>query len=303
MTCEAHKMTEEIEVYPGIVLSYDSYRSNQECCCHEADDQVMEINYCHDGRVGWTMDNHMSLYLGAEDVSVHLKSWCADSQRSFPLGYYEGISVALDFHILRKQCPPVLSEAGFCAENVYEKFASQNKPIVLEADRDLDSIFHSLFHSQERYRRALARLKMQELLLYLDQAELKEENTGILYGAEQTDLIRRIHQQLTEHIDRRYTIEELSKQYLMNTSTLKAVFKAVYGKPIATYMKEYRIRQAMRLLQTTQYSIAEIAQMVGYETQGKFAAAFKKITCQLPREYRRMNQEDGAAGQEKLQEE
>lgn len=31
----------------------------------------------------------------------------------------------------------------------------------------------------------------------------------------------------------------VQKAYLINTSTLKEVFKAVYGLPIATYMKEY----------------------------------------------------------------
>lgn len=50
---------------------------------------------------------------------------------------------------------------------------------------------------------------------------------------------------LTEHLDQRFTIDELSKRYLINTSTLKEVFKTVYGLPIASYMKEYRIRQAM----------------------------------------------------------
>ena len=40
----------------------------------------------------------------------------------------------------------------------------------------------------------------------------------------------------------RVSFEELSKQYLMNTTTLKSVFKAVYGMPIASYMKEYRMK-------------------------------------------------------------
>lgn len=66
------------------------------------------------------------------------------------------------------------------------------------------------------------------------------------YFSEQTELIKEIHQQLTEHLDQRFTIEELSKQYLINTSTLKEVFKTVYGLPIATYMKEYRVHKAMK---------------------------------------------------------
>ena len=103
--------------------------------------------------------------------------------------------------------------------------------------------------------------------------------------------MQEIHHQLTEHLDRRYTIEELSRQYLINTSSLKEIFKGVYGMPIATYMKEFRIRKAMELLQQTDDSIAEIAAKVGYETQGKFAKAFKEFTNLTPSSYRKKYRE------------
>lgn len=65
------------------------------------------------------------------------------------------------------------------------------------------------------------------------------------------------------------------------------MFKAVYGLPIATYMKEYRVREAMKLLRETDATIAEIAYQVGYRTQGKFSEAFKDIVQMLPTEYRK----------------
>ena len=114
-----------------------------------------------------------------------------------------------------------------------------------------------------------------------------EKHALTQYGSQQTELIKEIHRQLTEHLDQRFTIEALSKQYLINTSTLKEVFKTVYGLPIATYMKEYRMAQAMKLLRETRIPISEIADRVGYETQGKFSKAFKDVTQILPTEYRR----------------
>ena len=69
------------------------------------------------------------------------------------------------------------------------------------------------------------------------------------------------------------------------TSAFEALFKGVYGLPIATYMKEYRIRKNMELLRQTDSSIAEIAFKVGYETQGKFTKAFKETVKVLPFEY------------------
>ena len=128
---------------------------------------------------------------------------------------------------------------------------------------------------------------MLEVLIYLGNMKSgRKELTQ--YFSQQTELIKEIRQQLTEHLEQRFTIEELSKQYLINTSTLKEVFKAVYGLPISTYMKEYRVHQAMKLLRETDATIADIAAQVGYETQGKFSKAFKDVTQVLPTEYRKM---------------
>ena len=66
------------------------------------------------------------------------------------------------------------------------------------------------------------------------------------------------------------------------------ICKAVYGQPIATYMKEFRVRQAMKLLRETNATIANIASQVGYQTQGKFSSAFQSIVKMSPREYRKI---------------
>jgi AraC-like DNA-binding protein len=79
------------------------------------------------------------------------------------------------------------------------------------------------------------------------------------------------------------------KKYFLNTSALKEMFKTLYGSPIASYMKEYRMKRAMELLRTTDYHISVIANNVGYQSQSKFTAAFKDITNILPSEYRRLN--------------
>ena len=91
-----------------------------------------------------------------------------------------------------------------------------------------------------------------------------------------------------EHIlKRHYTIEELSKQYLMNTTTLKSVFKAVYGMPIASYMKEYRMKLASNMLLQEDKSISGIAAAVGYKNQSKFTSAFRDIFQILPTAYQK----------------
>lgn len=105
--------------------------------------------------------------------------------------------------------------------------------------------------------------------------------------AEQVKIIREIHDHLTEHMEQRVTIEELSHRYLINPTTLKTVFKEVYGNSLAAHMKEHRMEKAATLLRETDMSVAEIAGQVGYESQSKFTAAFKEQFGQLPTAYRR----------------
>lgn len=103
----------------------------------------------------------------------------------------------------------------------------------------------------------------------------------------QKDLIHKVHEFLVSDLQKRYTIEELSHRYHINSSSLKSTFKAEYGLPIASYMKDYRIHRAMELLSQTDSSISEIAMAVGYETPGKFTKAFKDVAHMLPSEYRK----------------
>ncbi len=107
------------------------------------------------------------------------------------------------------------------------------------------------------------------------------------YQDSQEQIIRHVHDELTANLAERVTIEELSRKYLMNTTTLKRCFKQVYGETIAAHMKKHRMEQAASLLLKTQNDIAAIAQAVGYESQSRFTAAFKETYGELPTEYRR----------------
>ena len=46
------------------------------------------------------------------------------------------------------------------------------------------------------------------------------------FQASQESIIRHVHDELTANLSERVTIEELSRKYLMNATTLKRVFEA-----------------------------------------------------------------------------
>ena len=120
-----------------------------------------------------------------------------------------------------------------------------------------------------------------------DTADHTKEKNAVPHPDGCEAVIRKIHDRLTEDPGKRYTIDELAREYLINTAALKSTFKAVYGMPVASYMKQYRMKEAAKLLRETDRSIADIARSVGYESQSKFSAAFKDIMKTLPTDYRR----------------
>lgn len=273
-------------IFPGIQLSFNSFQAAQASFSHESDPYILEINHCRTGRIGWNLNCGSSIYLGPGDTSIHSAHCCADSVMLFPLGYCESVSVSINLRELSENCPPILREAGIDTERLFLSFCQSHTSHMLADSEEIRCIFLPLYHLPEKMRLPYFKLKTQELLLYLNRLDPK--HTAVpRYQSQQTETVRKIHDQLTGHLDRRYTIEELSRQFLINSSTLKQVFKAVYGLPIATYMKEYRIHKAMDMLRRTDKSIAQIAEEVGYETQGKFTNAFKDCTQMTPSKYRK----------------
>lgn len=272
-------------VFPGVEAAFHAFLSTEASFHHDASSSVLDLYHCRRGRIGWNMKGGTAVYLGAGDLSVHSTDYCADSVMMFPVGYSEGISISVDLERLAGNCPAILREAGFSAHDFLKEFCV-GRPIAIPFCTELDGIFVPLYVAPASLRLPYLKLKIQELLLYLGciQPEHRELPQYVLQQIEQ---IKEIHRLLTEHLEQRFTIAELSKQYLLNTSTLKEVFKAVYGQPIASYMKEYRVRRAMEMLRQTDASVADIAVQVGYETQGKFSQAFKDIVQMLPTEYRK----------------
>lgn len=244
--------------------------------------EVLELFYVHSGRVGWNLDDGSALYLGPGDLTLHATHRCTDSAMMLPLGYAQGVSIALDLPRFLAELPPLLAESGYDPAVLRRGLATT---LTLPASPALAAIFTPLYAIRPPRRLPWLRLRLLELLLYLEENDSAPPTPH--YPSQQTERIREIHAFLISHLDERHTTDDLAARFAINTTTLKQVFKAVYGQPIHTYMREYRMREARRLLLESDASIADIAARVGYETQSKFTQTFKAVTGTLPRDVRK----------------
>lgn len=107
------------------------------------------------------------------------------------------------------------------------------------------------------------------------------------YLDNQVEKIRKVHDYLKENLSKRITIDELSREFAINPTTLKIVFKDVYGSSIASHIKEHRMEKAAELLTKTDKTISQIAAEVGYESQSKFGSVFKEFFNVTPAEFKK----------------
>ena len=162
----------------------------------------------------------------------------------------------------------------------------------MRAKDEIEHIFSELYSIPDCLQKPYMKLKVQELLLFLYTVDAAKEKQRERYTSPHVEIVKEIHKKLVSDLQKRPTIEELSKEFLINTATLKNTFKGIYGQPIGTYMKVDRMKQAAALLRQTQATIAEIASQVGYENQSKFATAFRDVMKIAPAEYRKQNSGD-----------
>lgn len=275
-------------VYPGIQLIYNDFEAASCEWDGTLDKNILEINHCREGREGSRLLSGSCLYLGEGDLSIHTMDNCAP-EMMFPLKHYRGISVVINLKTLAAAPPEILSESGIDLLEFKEKFCADGNCFIMRAKDEINHIFSELYSVPDCLQKPYFKLKVQELLLFLCMVDVSKEKQRELYTSPQVEIVKEIHQKLTSNLQARPTIEELSKEFLINTATLKNTFKGIYGQPIGTYMKEYRIKRAATLLRQTQATIAEISSQVGYENQSKFASAFKDIMLISPAEYRKQN--------------
>ena len=81
-------------------------------------------------------------------------------------------------------------------------------------------------------------------------------------------------------------IQDLAGQVHMNEQYFCRFFKKSLGRSPMEYLNEYRIKQAMRLLEETDLPVTEVCLECGYNNLGNFLRAFKKYTQTTPLKYR-----------------
>lgn len=81
------------------------------------------------------------------------------------------------------------------------------------------------------------------------------------------------------------SLQELANEIGLNIKKLKEGFKQIYGDTVYSFLFDYKMEHARRLLESNQFNVNEVGTKVGYSTSSHFIAAFKKKFGTTPKKY------------------
>ena len=91
---------------------------------------------------------------------------------------------------------------------------------------------------------------------------------------------------LQDNYQRNVLFPQLAERFAMSVRTLNRRFKNALGKTPLEYLQVIRINTARDLLKTSNLSIGDIADRVGYQDTSYFSTLFKKHWATTPQAYR-----------------
>ena len=136
----------------------------------------------------------------------------------------------------------------------------------------------------------LLAMYLRQIFLLVQRTRQEERPTVSTYIQEEMEFARRY---FNEHYNEPISIQEYAESRNMSVCYFQRNFKQIVKHTPMQYLLTIRVNNAASLLETTDYSMAEIAAIVGYEDPLYFSRLFRKIKGVSPRDYRNLVK-DGA---------
>ena len=276
-------------LFPGIDLCYTIFYANSCFQREESFSHVIEIAFCKAGRYECEYKRGVMTYLGENDLAISV----VNSQRGkpvFPTGFYDGVAIMIDTNIVGEYFTASIDGVEIDFGALIQKFCSNRCCAVTKTPTELSHVFEAICDPIHKGSLGYLRLKVLEILLLLSNVSaLDSIETSAYFPGETITKVKALKMTLMKQLDSNTSLPELAEQFGLSLTTLKDCFKAIYGKPVHAFRREYKMQVATRFLTTTNISITELAGKLGYENPNKFSTAFKGVIGVSPRVYRAKN--------------
>lgn len=146
-------------------------------------------------------------------------------------------------------------------------------------------IFGEQIYSQE-FMRSFD--NVDEIFTWIEDSIIKFSNEFAKFRAEKPkSIIQQIKAYITENLGYEdITLNSISEKFYYNPSYLSRLFKEETNKNFIDYINEIKINTAKEYLTSTDMSVSNICEKIGFKDYKHFLALFKKMTGVTPNEYK-----------------
>ncbi|MBU9712579.1 response regulator [Bacillus tamaricis] len=189
----------------------------------------------------------------------------------------------------------------FAIENIISEWFEDNQKVILRDENGLiivivwgkvaDNRFNDLAKAFQTY----LKITVYQHIEWLSEKD-NLSAIGIKYKvckehvyerAEISQLVHRAEAYMYENYQNSdLNLEVLAETLHVSPVYLSRLMKQDLGISFVAMLTNIRINKAIQLLNTTNFTINEISEMVGYDTQHYFSTSFKKVVGVSPKQYR-----------------
>ncbi|MFL9837721.1 AraC family transcriptional regulator [Flavobacterium sp. ST-75] len=229
------------------------------------------------GRYALDLREEVSLFLynPQKELPVHLEI----APHSWVISVLISIKKFHSFFSEEADYIPFLS-----SENIDKKYYKDDKinPSMAIA---LNQLFN--FNLHQSIRKLYFKGKVYELLsLYFNRNEdANTEQCPFLVDEDNVIKIRKAKDIVIANMAEPPGLQELADQVGINLKKLKMGFKQIYGDSVYSFLFDYKMEYARKLLDSGTYNVNEVGLRIGYSTASHFIAAFKKKFGTTPKKY------------------
>ncbi|MEL6256171.1 MAG: AraC family transcriptional regulator [Bacteroidota bacterium] len=237
-----------------------------------------ELTYILEGEGLRYVGNHIAPFVKGELVLLRgnlphcwIKTKPGGRAKSWVIQWDENlIPPIIDMHKI-KRCLSLASQGLYFS------------PITIK--KVLPMIESLIFKGENQY------IKLLEILDHLSRDVERKQLSKVKYGKkvsiESQDRMGLIFSFISDNYSRKISLKELSELCHLTEPSFSRFFSTNFQKPFSSYLNEYRISQASRMLIESHDPIAQIAYRCGYESLSLFYTQFRKYKMLSPRKYRK----------------
>ena len=164
--------------------------------------------------------------------------------------------------------------------------------LYAELIRGLCDTYHTMMDDEDDPLRFASVWSFDDAQTYLDRLEKWLAGFCTRLAQEFADFenkqkIRQAVNYLYQHFREPINMAMVSNDVSMNYSIFSVLFKQYTGVNFVSYLQDMRVKEAMRLLETTDWRVDEIGRRSGFADEKHFMKVFKASAGFSPTEYRR----------------